>query len=87
VVPAALLHTARQYLEDLRAAAGGGAAGDEEDGDADGAEFRTGAAVDEEVDEKLRLDALEVSVVVQVNSQDYCTLVLCGVLQQQQQGA
>lgn len=56
-----LLLTARQYLEDLRAAAGGGA-GDEDGDDGDGGDFRTGAAVDEEVDEKLRLDALEVSV-------------------------
>lgn len=59
--PSPLLLTARQYLEDLRAAAGGGA-GDEDGDEGDGGDFRTGAAVDEEVDEKLRLDALEVSV-------------------------
>lgn len=59
--PVTAAPTARQYLEDLRAAAGGGA-GDEDGDEGIGGDFRTGAAVDGEVDEKLRLDALEVSV-------------------------
>lgn len=51
--PLLFLCAARQYLEDLRAAAGG----DDEERD-----FGDAAARDEEVDEKLRLDALEVSL-------------------------